>query len=90
MVALTLDEDGIPIRRSRSGTHCGKIIEEAEKYGISRRDIVVDVLAMTISSEPEGAKTTLEALKRVSEEYGVCTVLGVLIFLFWSAFIARL
>lgn len=40
-----------------------KIIEEAEKYGISRRDIVVDVLAMTISSEPEGAKTTLEALK---------------------------
>ncbi len=41
----------------------GKIIEEAEKYGISRRDNVVDVLAMTISSEPEGAKTTLEALK---------------------------
>ena len=32
---------------------------------------------MTISSEPEGAKVTLEALKKVRETYGVCTVLGV-------------
>ena len=32
---------------------------------------------MTISSEPEGAKVTLEALKKVREIYGVCTVLGV-------------
>ena len=77
MVALTLDEDGIPSEAAGRVRIAGKIIEEAEKYGISRRDIVVDVLAMTISSEPEGAKTTLEALKRVSEEYGVCTVLGV-------------
>lgn len=77
VVALTLDEDGIPSEAAGRVRIAGKIIEEAEKYGISRRDIVVDVLAMTISSEPEGAKTTLEALKRVSEEYGVCTVLGV-------------
>ena len=35
------------------------------------------MLAMTISSEPEGAKVTLEALKKVRETYGVCTVLGV-------------
>ena len=77
VVALTLDEDGIPSDAAGRVRIAGKIIEEAEKYGISRSDIVVDVLAMTISSEPEGAKTTLEALKRVSEEYGVCTVLGV-------------
>ena len=32
---------------------------------------------MTISSEPDGAKVTLEALKGVREAYGVCTVLGV-------------
>ena len=38
---------------------------------------VIDVLAMTISSEPDGAKVTLEALKGVREAYGVCTVLGV-------------
>lgn len=77
VVALTLDEDGIPTDAAGRVKIAGKIIEEAEKYGISRKDIVVDVLAMTISSEPEGAKTTLEALRQVKEKYGVCTVLGV-------------
>ena len=32
---------------------------------------------MTISSEPTGAITTLEALRQVREKYGVCAVLGV-------------
>ena len=32
---------------------------------------------MTISSEPEGAKVTLETLRRLRDEVGVCTVLGV-------------
>lgn len=77
VVALTLDEDGIPTDAAGRVRIAGKIIEEAEKYGISRKDIVVDVLAMTISSEPDGAKTTLEALRQVKENYEVCTVLGV-------------
>ena len=55
----------------------GKIITEAAKYGIPKKDIVIDVLTMTISSEPEGARITLESLRKVREIYGVCTVLGV-------------
>ena len=54
-----------------------KIIREAEKYGIRKKDIVIDALAMTISSEPEGAKVTLETLRRLRDELHVCTVLGV-------------
>jgi 5-methyltetrahydrofolate--homocysteine methyltransferase len=77
VVALTLDEDGIPQTALGRCRIAGRIIEEAARYGIEKKDIVVDVLAMTISSEPEGAKTTLEALKMVRETYGVCTVLGV-------------
>ena len=77
VVALTIDEEGIPETPMGRCRIAGKIIEEAAKYGIAKKDIVVDVLAMTISSEPEGAKTTLEALKKVRETYGVCTVLGV-------------
>lgn len=77
VVALTIDEEGIPKTAMGRCRIAGKIIEEAAKYGIAKKDIVVDVLAMTISSEPEGAKTTLEALKKVRETYGVCTVLGV-------------
>ncbi len=77
VVGLTLDENGIPATPEGRADIAGKIIEEAKKYGIHKRDIVIDVLAMAISSEPEGAKTTLEALKLVKERYGVCTVLGV-------------
>lgn len=77
VVGLTLDENGIPNDVEGRVQIAGKIIEEAKKYGIDKKDIVIDVLTMTISSEPEGARITLEALKKVHEIYGVCTVLGV-------------
>lgn len=76
-VGLTLDEEGIPSTAEGRIRIAGKIIREAKKYGIKKKDLVIDVLAMTVSSDPEGAKVTLEALKGVRERYGVCTVLGV-------------
>ncbi len=77
VIGLTLDEEGIPQTAEGRVEVARRIIDEAAKYGIQKKDIVIDVLAMTISSEPEGAKVTLEALKRVREELGVNTVLGV-------------
>ncbi len=77
VVGLTLDEDGIPDTAEGRARIAGRIIEEAGKYGIHKKDIVIDVLAMTVSADPAGAKTTLEALRLVRERYGVCTVLGV-------------
>ncbi len=77
VVGLTLDEEGIPTTADGRVAIAGKIIKEAAKYGIQPKDIVIDVLTMTISSEPEGAKVTLEALEKVRELYGVHTVLGV-------------
>ena len=77
VVGLTLDENGIPETAEGRVAIAGKIIEEAKKYGIDKKDIVIDVLTMTISSEPNGAKVTLEALQKVRELYGVQTVLGV-------------
>lgn len=77
VVGLTLDENGIPETAEGRVAIAGKIIEEAKKYGIDKKDIVIDVLTMTISSEPNGAKVTLEAVKMVRELYGVQTVLGV-------------
>lgn len=77
VVGLTIDEDGIPDTAEGRLRIAEKIITEAAKYGIDKKDIVIDVLAMTISSDPEGAKTTLEALKLVREICGVRTVLGV-------------
>lgn len=77
VVGLTLDENGIPETAEGRVEIAGRIIEEAKKYGIDKKDIVIDVLCMTISSEPDGAKVTLEALRKVRERFGVQTVLGV-------------
>ena len=77
VIGLTLDEDGIPADADGRVRIAEKIIKTAEKFGIKKKDIVIDALAMTISSEPTGAITTLEALRQVREKYGVCTVLGV-------------
>lgn len=77
VVGLTIDEEGIPKDAEGRVRVAGKIINEAAKYGIDKKDIVIDVLTMTISSEKDGARVTLEALKRVREEFGVRTVLGV-------------
>lgn len=77
VIGLALDEDGIPTDAEGRVRVAKKIISEAAKYGIEKKDIVIDALAMTISSEPEGAKVTLETLRRLRDEVGVCTVLGV-------------
>ena len=77
VVGLTIDEEGIPKDAEGRVRVAGKIINEAAKYGIDKKDIVIDVLTMTISSEKDGAKVPLEALTRVREEFGVRTVLGV-------------
>ncbi len=77
VIGLTLDENGIPADAEGRVRIAEKIIHEAAGYGIKKKDIVIDALAMTISSEPEGAKVTLETLRRLRNEVGVCTVLGV-------------
>ena len=77
IVGLTLDESGIPATAEGRYAIAEKIVKTAESYGISRKDIVIDVLCLTISSDPQGAVTTLKALQMVKEGLGVRTSLGV-------------
>lgn len=77
VIGLTLDEEGIPETAEGRIRVARKIIDEAARYGIDKKDIVIDALAMTISSEPQGALVTLETLRRARQELGVHTVLGV-------------
>ncbi len=77
VVGLTLDESGIPQTAEGRVAIAGKMIEEAAKYGIDKKDIVIDVLTMTVSSEPDSVKVTLKALESVRKVYGMRTVLGV-------------
>ncbi len=77
VIALTIDEDGIPPTAEGRLAVARKIVETAAAYGIEKKDIVVDVLAMTVSAEQDAALVTLKALELVREELGVYTSLGV-------------
>ena len=77
LIALTLDEAGIPEDADGRIRIAKKIIERAASYGIDRKDIVVDPLAMTISSDITSALTTLACIRRLTQELQVHTSLGV-------------
>ena len=77
VVALTLDDNGIPETVNERIHIAETIIAEAARYGIPKKDIIVDALTMTISTNGENAKITLEAMEYIRHKLGVHTVLGV-------------
>ncbi len=77
VIALTLDEDGIPPTAEGRLSIAEKIVKTAAEYGIDKKDIIVDTLAMTISAGQENAAVTLKALRLIRENLGVHTSLGV-------------
>ena len=77
VLGLTLDEKGIPQTAEERAEIAGRIIEAAEKYGIPRRNVLIDCLVMTVSAQQKQALETLKAVKLVKEKYGVKTVLGI-------------
>ena len=77
VVALTLDEEGIPLTAEGRFEIANKILKKAEEYGIAKKDIVFDTLAMTISADNTAALATLGSLKRIREELKCHTSLGV-------------
>ncbi len=77
LVALTLDEDGIPNTAEGRLAIAERILKEAAKYGIESKDILFDTLTMTVSADGTAAKVTLDALKMIREKTGCGTVLGV-------------
>ena len=77
LVGLALDEDGIPETADGRIAVAEKIYQAADKYGIPRKDIVIDGLCMTISSDSSSAVTTLETIRRIRDEYNGHSILGV-------------
>ena len=77
VVALTLDESGIPDTAEGRVKIARRILSAAAAYGIDKKDVIFDTLAMTVSASPDAAKVTLEALRRIRCELGCHTSLGV-------------
>ena len=77
VVCLTLDENGIPDTAQGRIEIAKRMIKTAESYGLSKDDLIIDALAMTVSTGKDNAKVTLETLDYVRNTLGVNTCLGV-------------
>ena len=77
VVALTLDEKGIPDTVDGRMKIASRILSAAAEYGINKKDIIFDPLAMTVSADKMSAVITLETVKRITEQLGCNTSLGV-------------
>lgn len=77
VVALTLDESGIPDTAEGRLSIARRILAEAERYGISKKDIIFDPLALTVSADDNAAIQTLRAIELINNELGCLTSLGV-------------
>ena len=77
LVGLCLDESGIPSDAEGRVEIARKITNEAAKYGIMKKDLVMDALTLTISAQQQESTQTIKALKTIKEELGIKTVLGV-------------
>lgn len=77
VVCLTLDEDGIPDNAERRVEIAKNIIKTAGDYGIEKKDLIFDTLAMTVSADTKAALATIEALRVIRRELGCHTSLGV-------------
>jgi 5-methyltetrahydrofolate--homocysteine methyltransferase len=76
VVGLVQDDQGIPKNADRRVAIAHKIVEAAEKAGIPREDIVIDVLTFAIGAEPKSGLDVLDAIRRIRAELGVNMTMG--------------
>ena len=77
VVGLALDEAGIPSSAQGRVEIAARIVGAAEALGMARADVVVDCLAMAVSTDQSAGSQILQAMRRVRQELGVHRTLGV-------------
>ncbi len=77
VVALPLDEAGIPETPEGRLAVAQRIIREAAAYGIEKKDIIVDPMVLAVSTATRGAVTALESLRLIKMTLQVPTILGI-------------
>jgi len=76
LIALTLDEKGLPENAEERIAIAERIIKEAAKYGIGPERILVDCLTLTVSAQQTAGRDTLQAIRTIKELYPVKATLG--------------
>lgn len=77
VVALTLDENGIPNTAEERVAIAKRIVKRAEELDINKNDVFIDTLTLTVSAQQEQALETIKAVRYIRDELGLKTVLGV-------------
>ena len=77
VVGLAMDEKGLPKTADERIAIAQRILAAAKAHGIPKRDLWIDCLTLTVSAQQDQAQATLEAVRRVTNELGLPTVLGV-------------
>ncbi|MEG6566318.1 homocysteine S-methyltransferase family protein [Thermoanaerobacterium saccharolyticum] len=76
VIGLTISDDGLPKNADERLKNAEKIVKAALDYGIPKEDIIIDCIALTVSSEQTAAMETLKAINLVKSKLGVSTVIG--------------
>lgn len=77
VLGLCLDEKGIPEQAEERFRIAKKICRRAKEYGLRDGDIFIDCLVTTASFAQSQAMEILKALRKVKEELGLGTALGI-------------
>ena len=77
LVGLTLDEHGLPATAEERLAIARRIVAAAKDAGIAPERLLIDCLALTVSTDQTQAGETLAAIGRVKRELGTYTTLGV-------------
>ncbi len=75
-ILLPLSDEGVPEKAEERKEIVRNVFSEAEAYGYQKTDIVVDGLVMTVSSNQEAARETLQLIEWCSREFGCGTIVG--------------
>ena len=76
VVGLCLDETGIPDTAEGRLAIADKILHTAAEYGIKAKDIVIDPLALTVSTDSRNPAIDLAVIRTLKSK-GIHTVMGV-------------
>ena len=76
VIALTMDDKGIPTDLSSRLRITEHIVNEAAKLGLAQEDIVIDALAMSVASDDQAGKTVLEAMSQIKTRFGLNQTIG--------------
>ena len=77
VIGLVQDDEGIPQTAERRVSIAHKIVDRAEKIGIPREDIIIDVETFSVGADTTAGPKVIEAIRRIRMELGVNVTLAV-------------